>query len=66
MWYVEEDILKNVGSSVPIYFHMGKKYNGSQWEPKLFGYQQFWNNIMVNDVNVNDGRIFVFKTNYRL
>jgi len=26
--------------SVPIDFHcMGKKYNGNQWEPKLFGYQ---------------------------
>ncbi len=39
------NILKNVGyqtALAPIGFHyMDIKYNGSQWEPNLFGYQHF-------------------------
>jgi len=44
--HTKKDILKNVGGnqtvSVPYidFCCMGKKYNGSQWEPKLVGYRK--------------------------
>ncbi len=43
-WYCQEDIFTNVGNqavSVPIVFHyMFWALSGSQWQLKLFGYQQ--------------------------
>ncbi len=42
LWIVKEGILKYVGQLVNIFhlfdFILTQKHNGSQWEPKLFGF----------------------------
>lgn len=43
LWKIKDDILKNVDNqtiSFPIGFHnVDRKYNGSQWDPKMFDYK---------------------------
>ncbi len=47
---MQEDNLKNAGNqTIPIpfdFYIIVKNSNGSQWEPKLFGYQYFLNCLL--------------------